>query len=106
MHWGFPCRGHIQKLLGASVEGQYPLSRLVVQKIKQVVPVLYVGVPICGVSIVEGMVMALCQQARKTDSGGQNDISQAHFLLYIVKGEQCAEEGQWARRRRITTCAL
>ena len=106
MHWGFPCRRHIQKLLGASVEGQHPLGRLVVEKIKQVVPVLYVGVPVCGASVVQGMVMALCQQARKADSGGQNHISQAHLLLYIVKREQCAEEGQRVRRRRITTCAL
>ena len=88
------------------MEGQHTLCRLVVQKIKQVVPVLYVGMPVCGVSVVQGMVVAVCQQARKADSGGQNHISQAHFLLYIVKREQCAEEGQRVRRRRISTCVL
>ena len=88
------------------MEGQHTLSRLVAQKIKQMVPVLYVGVPVCGVSVVQGMVMAVCQQARKADGGGQNHISQAHLLLYIVKRKQCAEEGQRVRRRRITTCAL
>ena len=88
------------------MEGQHTFSRLVVQQIKQVVPLLYVGVPVCGVSVVQGMVMPVCQQARKADSGGQNDISQAHLLWYIVKREQCAEEGQRVRRRRITTCAM
>ena len=70
------------------------------------VPVLYVGVSVCGVSVMQGVVVTVCQQASEADNGGQDHISQAHFLLYIVKREQRAEEGQRVRRRRITPCVM
>ena len=68
--------------------------------------VSYVCVLVCGVSVLQGVVMAACQQACEADSGGQNDISQAHFLLYTVKREQCAEEGHRICRRRIPSCVM
>ena len=61
------------------------------------VPVLNIGLSVCGMSVMQGVVVAACQQACEADSGGQDHISQAHFLLYIVKREQRAEEGQRVR---------
>ena len=88
------------------MESQHALSRLVVREIKQMVPVLYVGVPVWGMSVMQWVVVAVCQQASEAYSGNQDHISQAHFLLYIVKREQSAEEGQRVRRRRITPCVM
>ena len=48
-------------LLGAFVESYCTFSRLVWQRVKQVMPLLYVGVPVNGVSVLQGVVVATCQ---------------------------------------------
>ena len=45
-------------------------------------PLLHVGVSVSGVSLLQGVVVAACQQACKADGGGQNHISQAHLMLF------------------------